>query len=119
MIELKMIELINSIEALREINSQVLPMRAAFQLARISREVQKEYDTFETARKKLLETYGTKEENGNYKISKENVEDFNNEINDLLQIDIQLNIEPVVLEDLEDINISPQNILYLEKFIKE
>ena len=102
MIELKMIELINSMEALREINSQVFPMRAAFQLARISREVQKEYDTFETARKKLLETYGTKE-NGNYKISKENVEDFNNEINDLLQIDIQLNIEPVVLEDLEDI----------------
>lgn len=119
MIELKMIELINGAEALKKINEQILPMRAAFQLARIIREVQKEYDAFDLARKKLFEMYGKVEENGSYKIEKENIEDFNKEINSLLEVNVQLNVEPVMLEDLENVNITPQDILYLEKFIKE
>lgn len=127
MIEISVRDLLDSSTTLQEIMQKTLKGRAAFLLARIAREVDKEYTSFNTTRMQLIQKYGEKDDNGNLitddkgnnKIPQSAIEDFNKEVSDLLETKVQLNVNAVPLDDLNDIDFTPQQMLALEKFIEE
>lgn len=118
--------LADSIDALRETRQRRFKSKVAFQLARITNEIDKELKTFNEARIQLLNTYGLKDENGNqilnenhdYIIDPEHIQDFNSEVSELLNTEITINAEPIDINDLENEEFTPETMSKLLFMIK-
>lgn len=127
MIELSVREILEIIPVLKDLSSQTFNGKAAFNVARIIRETTNEIQSFDQARQKLISEYCEKQENGmpildennNYRIAKKNIEIFNNSIQDILQSKINLNINYLNLNDIINIQCTPQQMLALQPIIKE
>lgn len=127
MIEMTVQEMIDSVSALRGINEKKMPAKTAYQFARIIREVEKELNSFQEARKKLIERFAKKDENGkliedeegNVQIFPEKEKDFKKEAEDLMKTKVKINCECINLDDILDNEFSPGEIGELFKFIKE
>lgn len=126
MITVKLSNIIDSTEALKALMTKPLKARTAFAVARIAREVEKEYNLFNQSRTELIQKYGEKDENGelkvteegNYTVSKDNIAEFNTSFQELLDTEIEINAEPVSMDDLGDVDFTPNEVLNLEAFIK-
>ena len=126
MIEVQMKDIVNNSTILQELLDKKLKGKTALNLARIIREMEPEYKTFQDTRTNLIKKYGKQEngelitdENGNYHIRTEDVEKFNNELEELLNVDITLNANKIDINDLNDIEFTPRQMVFLEKFIEE
>lgn len=126
MIELSIREMINCEPVISKLNEQERNVKTAYKLARITRELQKEYQLFNQARDILIKKYGVTDESGNlkltnnnYEIQKEKQNEFLKEYNELLNDNISLNVEKLTLEELENDQLSAQEINLILSLIKE
>lgn len=126
MIELKLNDVIQSFKVLKNITQKTLKGKINFQLARILRELNNEYNLFLKSKEKLILKYGKKDngqlvidDEGNYAIDKEQLLNLNTELNELLDTIIHLNTEYIALEDIEDIDFTIEQMMALSPFIKE
>jgi uncharacterized cupredoxin-like copper-binding protein len=73
----------------------------------------------------LIKKYGEKDENGelvtdennNCKINNEFINDFSNELNELIESEIEINANKIKIEDIENIDFTPAEMTQLEVFI--
>lgn len=127
MIEITINDLINSGDIFRDLAQQPIKMRVAYNIARIIREIENEMKLFEETRRKLFDKYGEKDENGellinadgNITITPENISLYNNEIQEVLNTSITLNAEKLNIEDLENIELTPNQVYLINAFINE
>ena len=127
MIEITLSELMDSASVMQELAKKPMKTKAAFQTARLMREIEKEYSLFQESRKGLIDKYADKDENGepkadengNYTVPKENIEEFNKELKDMLDQTLSLNVEPISIEDLGDADFTPADMMLLAPFMKE
>lgn len=127
MIDVNLNEVLNSIDAFRALSEQKLPAKAAFQIARLIRELDKENKTFDEARIKALKEYCELDdngeiktnENGNVTIAPDKIEEYNKRIQELLNTKVQINAEKIALNLLEELELKPVEMLNLEPFIIE
>ena len=127
MIEMTVQQMVDSVNALKEINEKKMPARTAYQFARIIREVENELKNFQEARNKLIERFGKKDESGkliedekgNIEIFPEKQEQFKKEADELMASKIHVNCEQIMLEDILANEFSPAEIGELLLFIKE
>lgn len=127
MIEITINDLINSGDIFRNLAQQPIKMRVAYNIARIIREIENEMKLFEETRRKLFDKYGEKDENGellinadgNITITPENISLYNNEIQEVLNTSITLNAEKLNIEDLENIELTPNQVYLINAFINE
>lgn len=127
MIEINLNELLNSAGTLKILSTKSLKGKTAYKVARILREAEKELTLFNETRMNLIKKYGeTKEdgelvtnENGDCTIKEEHIAAFNNEINDLLNNKIEINVDKIKINELEELNFTPTEIINLEAFIEE
>ena len=126
MIELTIQQLINCSEILKKLLNMSFPVYTSYKIMRIAREVEKEYNFYSKTREALIQKYTEKteegqpitDENGNYKIILEKAQEFSDEYQKMLDTSLQLLIEPIPLEELEKIELTPYEIIQLEPFIK-
>ena len=127
MINITINDMLNSQNVFREIANMPIKMRTSFAIARIIRNLETELETFEKTRQELIQMYGEKNDDGSLKINEdgniiiasENIEKYNNEIQDLLNEEITIAAEPLRIEDMEYIELTPTQAYMIEKFIKE
>lgn len=127
MIELTVQEMLNSFNTLQDLLDKKLPSKTAFTVARIIREIEKESNTFQTARNHLIKLYGEVDKNGNLitdaegniQVKNEDIPAFNKEITDLLNTTITLNIDKINITDLNNLDFTPRQFLFLHPFIQE
>ena len=127
MIEMTVQQMVDSVNARKEINEKKMPARTAYQFARIIREVENELKNFQEARNKLIERFGKKDESGkliedekgNIEIFPEKQEQFKKEADELMASKIHVNCEQIMLEDILANEFSPAEIGELLLFIKE
>ena len=127
MIETSIKEIIGGKEVFKKLAEMPLNIKAAYNIARIIREIEKENKTFEDTRQKLLFKYGEKDSSGQLIINQNNqitiipeqINNYNKEIQELLDEKIKLNVEPINLNDLGEIQITPAEIYQINMFIKE
>lgn len=127
MIELTVKEILESTDALNELIKQPLNGRTSFAVARMAKQIEKEYNLVQTTRKEIIERYCRKDENGqvivdekgNSAIPPEDIEDFNKEINDLLETKITLTADKINIDELMNVTIAPEKMIYLMAFISE
>lgn len=126
MIEISIRTLVDMLDTFPGLMKKNLKGRTAFLLARIARELDKEYNSFNETRMKLVNKYAEKDgngkvisNNGNTQILPEFIDDFNKEINELMNTTIQLNVTPIKLDDLSEVDFTPLEMFALEPFIIE
>ena len=125
MITLKLEDLINSTEALQKLSNTSLKARPAFTVSKMLKEAEKELANFNEVRMNLINKYGEKDEDGklitdendNCKITAEHINDFSNELKELVATTIEINANKLTLEDLGNADFTPSEIAALEPFV--
>lgn len=126
MIEVQVKDIVNSAEIFSTLSQKKLNMRMAYQLAKIIKEVQKEFELFQETRMKLINEYAERDEDGqlkvdennNFTIPKEKIQDFQKELNELLETQVELQINKINLDELENVEFTPMELIKIEKFIE-
>lgn len=126
MITITLEELVSSQTSLQKISSMQLPIAVSFKLARGIKQINEELKEFYEAQKKIGEKYGERDERGELKIdtktgnipiSSEKQQEFQAELNALLAVEVKLNMDPININELESLNMSAQELYWLDKFI--
>ena len=129
MIELTMDQLMNSVDVIQKLINSPTPLSAkiSYQIIRIAREVESEYNLFQKSRTELIQKYAEKNENGEpilnndrYQIVPDEQQDFTKEYNDMMSATIQINAEPLALNDktMEELKLTALDWMKLEPFVK-
>ena len=126
MIKVSLNDIVNSASTFRELSEKQLPIRVAFRIARLIRELDKENATFESSRRAIIEKYAMRDEtgkitqadNGNIILQQDKIEDCNNELNELLSAEVEINADKISIEDLEKIEMTPAQVYNIEAFIE-
>lgn len=126
MIEMTLKTLINSVESLQKLSNKNLKAKTAFVVAKLIQAADIEVNNFNDARIMLINKYGEKDDNGNLiadannnvKIIKDDIERFNTELSELLNTPITINATKITLNELDELEFTPQDIIQLEPFIE-
>ena len=127
MIEVKLVDLVNSAEALKVLGDKPLRGKLAYKVGKVIQAVSNELELYDKARRELLNKYCEKDENGeiivsvdgNVQIMKDNIPDYNKEIAILNDTQIELNAVTLDLEDFEDIEMTPKEMVQIDWVIKK
>ena len=103
---------------LQQLANIPMPARESFLLLRTLKTIDNEYVIVEKTRNQLLTLYGSQNEQGELIINPNNINKFQEEINNLLETDIEIDCEPISIDLFEDIKISPSQMSLIEPFIK-
>ena len=125
MITVKISDLLNSTEALQKLANKELKAKLAWTISRLLKAAEAEIQNFNDTRMNLIRKYGEKDENGelitdeggNCKIIAETVEDFNKELNELINTEIEINANKINIGLLENIDFTPAEMAILEPFV--
>lgn len=113
-------------QAFRKLATQELPLRAAFLVKGISKQIQEEIVKYDESRMEALKRFGNVQEDGklesdeagNVKLSDENMKKFAEELQSLLEVDVT--VSSIKINDLgESAKISAADASVLEDIIAE
>lgn len=127
MINTKLRNIVECADIMRELSTKSLKGRVAFRVARLLRELEKEFTLFNEKRMDLIKEYAQKDENGEMKsdengnvtLDQDRLSEFYQSLDDLLNADVEINAEKIDAEDLGDVEFTPTQIINLEPFINE
>ena len=94
------------LQKLRQAADRRLPARTSFAIVRNIKTLQPIVDDFRESYQELLDKYGEPIENDQYQIKLENVTIFNDELNNLYNLDIDLDIVKIKFSDIENLDFS-------------
>ena len=126
MIQVKIVQLINSTEMLQKLAKQDFTAKMAWQIARLLKAAEAEIQSFNETRMTLINKYGEKDENGqlitdeigNCKIDEASVAEFSAQLNDLLETQVEINANKIRMEDLAEVKFTPGEIGLLEPYLE-
>ena len=117
--ELTIGELRNARIALLKIATTDQPFKLAYRLRKIAKVVDKEVQEIEEVRLEKVKKYGKARADGQLEVTGENLETFHKEMKEINETQTTLDVQPIPLELLEGVRLSPLEVMRLEKFIEE
>lgn len=119
---MKQSEINKSYNALVRLSQVRLPIKTAFSVYQLVKKIEEPYKFAFEEEKKLINKYNAEvKENGIISFgSAEDKNSFQNELQELNQLDHDIEIEPIVIkiEDLGEQTITPSDIFALEGFVE-
>lgn len=119
---MKQSEINKSYNALVRLSQVRLPIKTAFSVYQLVKKIEEPYKFALEEEKKLINKYNAEvKENGIISFSSaEDKDSFQNELQELNQLDHDIEIEPIVIkiEDLGEQTITPSDIFALEGFVE-
>ena len=119
--------------------SQDLLFKIQYRLIRLSEDVERETKRFQTLQRKMFDKWGELEkvpvlnedgtpkidennepvmkDTGNMHIKPENFQEYNKEINELLNEEISIWYEPIAIEELDDVKLNKMDYDMLKPFL--
>lgn len=110
-------EILNIYEALGSMINNEFDLNTSFVIAKDMQELDVCRNIIDTKRNKLIEKYAEKDENDNI-VKITNPEEFNKEIDELLNEEVEINLTKINKESLSDVKISPKNATWLMHIIE-
>lgn len=115
----KLSKIINSVSAFKILAAQPASAKTSFRLAKILNILQAELDVFEKTKNMVITKYQTTSETGELELIPSNVVIVKKELEELLEIEVDLDIQPVHIIDLVGINITISNMMLMEFIFTE
>lgn len=105
---------------LGELIKQPLPIKSAYWLAKLARQIGEQYAIIDQLRAKLIVQYGTDDGKGNTTIKPgdENWQAFASAFNELMEMTADLKGEKVKVPANDDLTVSPADLMALEEFVE-
>ena len=127
MMKVTLKDIVESQEVMRTLSNKPLRGRVAFKVARLLKKLEAELTTFNDTRVKLIESYAKKDEEGNYvtndkneyQFDEGNANKFVEEINKLLLEELDIDANPILVDEIEDLDFTPAEMAALEPFMDE
>jgi hypothetical protein len=117
--EMKLVDIQRAKPALTKILNANLPIKVAFRLGRLAKEVDKVLVEIEDIRSKLVQKYGSTTEQG-VSVKPENIAKFQEEFSSFLSEEsIDLDVEPIKLDLLGDLELTPLDVVSLDFLLEE
>ena len=117
-------QLLESVDALRVLNGQKLPVKISFKVAKNSRAINESLKDYTETLKKLQEEHAEKDEHEKPKVEEnrfvmKDQEVFNKAYEELLDIENEIPAKPIKLDDLGSIELPPSVLMALEWLVQE
>ena len=105
-----------------------LPVKTAYKVAKIKRQVDGEIEVYEDFYREALQTYGAKDESGQPKISEDGTqylleegkeEEFKKRILEIQNIVVHLDEPKISIVEIESLNFAPMELVALLPLIEE
>jgi len=110
--------LVKATPALTKLMGTDLPIVLSFRLGKLVNVVDPILKVYSMARNKLIREIGTKDDKGLYSVPPDRMEEFNEELENLLKEDIAIGEVPqVTLKDLGDIKMNSQDMAALTPWL--
>ena len=131
MIVAQLKDVLNSMPILKKLSEQQMPALTAFKIMKIIKATDSQFEDFNKTKIGLVEQYGTRGEDDNFLVDDDklltSLADFSNtnkelyieELQGVLEEQIDIVAQPLTLKDIENLNLSPTEIMRLDCFIKE
>lgn len=105
---------------LQKITNKELPIRVSYRICKFMTLCAVEMEILEKSRVKLVDKYAAPdEENKEKQVSEENRTKFQEEFSTLLQEEVEIEFEPILIDDLGDISLSTNDVISMQKIFKE
>jgi hypothetical protein len=118
-------KLVNSIDVLSKLTNMELPIKLSYAFSKNITNIDRELVAYNKERQKLIEKYGEKDKEGNLKTKEDgtinilNIDNFNKELKEILEIETEVDIHLIDLESTNvDINITPLELMLIDYMIK-
>lgn len=120
-------KIVNDSMILMEISRKELPIKVSYALAKNISKIEKELDIYNSERQKLLDKYCIKDEHGENKVDENNqlkiqedyLKDWNQDIKELQNIELEIDIHKFKLEELNGYNMTPSELIAIDYMIEE
>lgn len=121
-------KIVNDANLLGNLTHKQLPIKVSYAIAKNISKIEKELEIYNKERQKLIDKYCLKDEEGNlidennqFKIADVNLEAWNKDMNELLDIEIDINIHKFSKDDLfnSNCNITPAELMLIDYMIEE
>ena len=121
-------KIVNDANLLGNLTHKKLPIKVSYAIAKNISKIEKELEIYNKERQKLIDKYCLKDEEGNlidennqFKIADGNLEAWNKDMNELLDIEIDINIHKFSKDDLfnSNCNITPAELMLIDYMIEE
>lgn len=120
-------KIVNDSTILMEVSRKELPIKVSYALAKNIAKIEKELEIYNSERQKLLDKYCIKDENGENKIDKNNqlkiqekyLKDWERDIKELQNIELEIDIHKFKISDLDGYNMSPSELIAINYMIEE
>ncbi len=113
-------EILNGKNSLEKLISKEIKIKTAFKLSKLAKMVTEEMQLYEEQRIGLVKKYGDEpDEKGATAVKPENNQKFIEELTELTGVEVELDFEPISVDELGDIEISAGDLSLIEKFLSE
>lgn len=109
----KLKDIVNGQEAIERITKIQLPIKASYGISRIKAKVDSEVSLFKEKNFELIRQYGelVDEKTQKYQVTTENMEKYQDDINKMAELEIDIEVNKIDVADLGDIKIEPELLL--------
>ena len=107
-----------AVPALSKLSAGDLSLRLAYRLKHSIDAIQKEADFFSQQRIKILDKYGTPNENGDYTFDDGQEEKAVAELDELLELEVTLDIPMVAVPITEELRLSVNDLEVMSPFVE-
>jgi hypothetical protein len=113
--KLKLKEVVEGYTVLQIIGLEKMSLRMAFIFQRNIKALQPEFESFEKTRvEAVAKKYGDKKKDGSFEVTDKNkLKEYLSEIGVLLDTEIDVEVTLVNIEDVKDIKVSPNDLMYI------
>lgn len=124
---LKMYQITDFPSFFSKVKSQKLPFKIAYKLTLLAQEVQKHIDFYQESFRNLLTEYGKKDEQGNVMptddgqgvlLAEETMNEAYTKLAELRELDVELPDTKFSLDDFDNVEISPEEMMVIMPFIE-
>lgn len=118
-------KVINVVNGIGNILNMSLPVKASYAISKNMVKIEKEAEIYNKEREKLLSKYGKKNEDGALAVNEagsvdiENVEGWNKDIKELLEIEVNIDIHKFSIHEIENCNMTAREIALIDFMIEE
>jgi len=103
-----------------------LPIKTSFKIMKFSQSVEKEVEFFKNKLAEIVDQTAEKDAdgrlkqiNGEYILIPEKIDDFNQQYNELQEIEVEIEDLKFSLNELESLELTPQELYTIQDFIEE
>lgn len=119
MITVTLGELLMAKNGLQDLLAEKLPVKTAYWLQKAVTKINAELKDFDAVRLSLVDEYGVEQPDGSRVVLDDNIETFTKQVTELLEQSIDLDITPIQLDSLGNVEISGSNMLVLAFLFQE